>query len=272
MYSNLPNNVVKKIREEVEKIKEEYQIINPLVRTDIFDILDKLCVVLRYPLDDDEEANGIHVERWIKGSKVDFVFINTSNSIEKQIYTAAHELGHVWKIDEKVLNQVKEDVDSEAIINRFAAELLMPYDLFVRLFALKCTEHKISDGMVDDQILMKVIVFLMNTFMVPYKAVIYRMEEVEIIDSENRKELEKIEEENSELIINCIKSGDYQNVLKTDRQKSMSDLYNILDRAEELELLTDTKLMRIRERFEYGKSSVEYKKNKEIAIKNIPKE
>ena len=73
-------------------------------------------------------------------------------------------------------------------------------------------------------------------------------------------------------LINCIKSGDYQNVLKTDRQKSMSDLYNILDRAEELELLTDTKLMRIRERFEYGKSSVEYKKNKEIAIKNIPKE
>ena len=43
-------------------------------------------MVLRYPLDNDEEANGIHVERWIKGEKKDFVFINTSNSIEKQIY------------------------------------------------------------------------------------------------------------------------------------------------------------------------------------------
>lgn len=272
MYSNLPNNIVATIREEVKKIKEEYHIINPLIRSDIFDILDKLCVVLRYPLDDDEEANGIHVERWVKGKKIDFVFINTSNTIEKQIYTAAHELGHVWKIDEKVLAQVNEDIDSEAIINRFAAELLMPYDLFIRLFALKCTEHNISSGMVDDQILMKVIVFLMNVFMVPYKAVIYRMEEVEIIDIENRKELEKIEEENLDLILNCIKSGDYQNILKIDRQKSMSDLYNMLDKAEELELLSDTKLMRIRERFEYDKYLVEYKHNKGIAIKNIPKE
>ena len=52
----------------------------------------------------------------------------------------------------------------------------------------------------------------------------------------------------------------------------MSDLYNMLDKAEELELLSDTKLMRIRERFEYDKYLVEYKSNKGIAIKNIPKE
>ena len=86
MYSILSEEIVLKIRKEVEKIKEEYQIVNPIVRSDIFEILDNICVVLRYPLDNDEEANGIHVERWIKGEKKDFVFINTSNSIEKQIY------------------------------------------------------------------------------------------------------------------------------------------------------------------------------------------
>ena len=133
MYSILSEEIVLKIRKEVEKIKEEYQIVNPIVRSDIFEILDNICVVLRYPLDNDEEANGIHVERWIKGEK-DFVFINTSNSIEKQIYTAAHELGHVWKIDEKVLAEVDETVDSEAIINRFAAELLMPSEIFKKFF------------------------------------------------------------------------------------------------------------------------------------------
>lgn len=69
MYSILSEEIVLKIRKEVEKIKEEYQIVNPIVRSDIFEILDNICVVLRYPLDNDEEANGIHVERWIKGEK-----------------------------------------------------------------------------------------------------------------------------------------------------------------------------------------------------------
>jgi Zn-dependent peptidase ImmA (M78 family) len=272
MYTNLPDSIVAKIREEVNKIKEEYQIINPIIRSDIFDILDKLCVVLRYPLDNDEEANGIHVERWIKGKKTDFVFINTSNGIEKQIYTAAHELGHVWKIDEKILSQVEDKADSEAIINRFAAELLMPYDIFSKCFIVKCGEYGIRGGLVEDKPLIKVIVFLMNTFMVPYKATIYRLEEVGFIDAENRAKLEEIEEKNLELIIECIRSGDYQNILKTDFQKSMSDLYNMLDRAEEQELLSDAKLARIREKFEYNKSSIEYEDKEAIAIKNIPEE
>ena len=64
MYSILSEEIVLKIRKEVEKIKEEYQIVNPIVRSDIFEILDNICVVFRYPLDNDEEANGIHVDRW----------------------------------------------------------------------------------------------------------------------------------------------------------------------------------------------------------------
>lgn len=272
MYSNLPDSIVKKIREEVEKIKKEYQIVNPIIRSDIFDILDKLCVVLRYPLDNDEEANGIHVERWIKGEKVDFVFINTSNGIEKQIYTAAHELGHVWKIDEKVLDQVEESVDSESLINRFAAELLMPHDIFANYFILKCNEYGIRGGMVDDKILMRVIVFLMNTFIVPYKATIYRIEEVGFIDADNRMKLEAIEVNNPELIIECIKSGDYQNILKTNCQKSMSDLYNMIDKAEERELLSAAKIARIRERFDYNKSPLRCDEKEAIAVINIPEE
>ena len=51
MYSILSEEIVLKIRKEVEKIKEEYQIVNPIVRSDIFEILDNICVVLRYPLD-----------------------------------------------------------------------------------------------------------------------------------------------------------------------------------------------------------------------------
>lgn len=269
MYSILSEEIVLKIRNEVEKIKEEYQIVNPIVRSDIFEILDKLCVVLRYPLDNDEEANGIHVERWIKGKKTDFVFINTSNGIEKQIYTAAHELGHVWKIDEKVLVQVDERVDSEAIINRFAAELLMPNDIFKKFFLLECDKNKIHGGKVEDKVMIKIIVFLMNMFMVPFKAVVYRIEEIGYIDTLNRGILEEIERKNPNLINECIKSGDYQNILKTDKQKSMSELYNMLEEAEQRELISNTKLASIRGSFDYKKSSIVYDDQEEIAIINI---
>lgn len=67
MYSILSEEIVLKIRKEVEKIKEEYQIVNPIVRSDIFEILDNICVVLRYPLDNDaeEEFGQETIDRFI---------------------------------------------------------------------------------------------------------------------------------------------------------------------------------------------------------------
>ena len=270
MYTNLPDEVVEKIKREVKKIVDEYEIVNRIVRNDIFEILEKLCVVLRFPLDNDEEANGIHVVRCIKGEDKDFVFINTSNDIEKQVYTAAHELGHVWKIDEKVLSQITKECDSEAIINRFAAELLMPEDIFRKVFALKCSELGIKAGQVDEKQLIDIIIFLMNTFMVPYKAIIYRMEEVGIIDSDNCIKLEKCEEKYEKYLQEVAKANDYQNILKTDKQKSMSNLYNMLAQAEKKELLSNNKIKHVRQLFNYNDSVVEYDDEEPIAIQNIP--
>ena len=73
-------------------------------------------------------------------------------------------------------------MDSEAIINRFAAELLMPSEIFKKFFLLECAKNNIHGGTVEDKVLIKIIVFLMNTFMVPYKAIIYRIEEIGYID------------------------------------------------------------------------------------------
>lgn len=270
MYTNLPRNIVEKIREEVAKIKKEYHIINPIIRTDIFEILDKVCIVLRYPLED-EEANGIHVQRWIKGEKKDFVFINTGNHIEKQVYTAAHELGHVWRIDEKVQEQMREPIDSEAVINRFAAELLIPDMHFSYFFTMKCREYGISEETVEDKDFVRIITFLMNMFMVPYKAIVYRMEEVGIVDTYNRQKLEEIEKDRPEMITDCIQAEEYRNIMKTDCQKSMSGLYNMLEQAEADSALSDAKLARIRELFDYSKR-VAGDDGGKITIQSIPKE
>lgn len=271
MYTCLPENVVEKIREEVNKIKVKYGIVNKIIRNDIFEILDKLCVVLRYPLDD-EEANGIHVERYIKGQKKDFVFINTSNGIEKQIYTAAHELGHVWRIDEKVLEKVPGEYEPEAIINRFVAELLIPSDIFIRLFAIKCEELHISEGPVEEKQIISVVVALMNMFVVPYKAVVFRLHEIGILDSNNCNKLEKCEKKYESFIQECVIANEYQNILKTDKQKSMSDLYTMLNIAEKNELLSDNKINAIKELFGYNTNAFDYDDAEEIAIRTIPKE
>lgn len=148
----------------------------------------------------------------------------------------------------------------------------MPKNIFVRAFAAKCSELGIKAGQVEERQLIDVVIFLMNTFMVPYKAVVYRMEEVGIIDSDNRIKLEQCEGKYSEYLHEAAKANDYQNILKTDKQKSMSDLYNMLAEAEEKELLSNNKIKYVRELFNYNGSVIDYNDNEAIAIKTIPEE
>ena len=59
------------------------------------------------------------------------MYINTARTVAEQVFAAAHELGHVWGVAAQVWEQAGEqgEVESkneERIINRFAAELLMP--------------------------------------------------------------------------------------------------------------------------------------------------
>lgn len=47
------------------------------------------------------------------------------------MWTAGHELGHVWKVDQYVKNNCANcSEDIETIIGKFTAELLMPKENF----------------------------------------------------------------------------------------------------------------------------------------------
>jgi len=108
---------------------------NVLLRDDIFRLLDNQdCIVVYYPLDEDEENNGFHVEHPVKGELKHFVFINTAQYKEKQIFTAAHELGHIWDIIGYMNTNgfTGNEEWKEHVINRFAAELLMPEREFIK--------------------------------------------------------------------------------------------------------------------------------------------
>lgn len=48
MFEKLSNEVSAVIKEQVQKIRDEYGITNKIIRNDIFDTLEKLCTVLRF--------------------------------------------------------------------------------------------------------------------------------------------------------------------------------------------------------------------------------
>lgn len=118
-----------------------------------------------------------------------FVFVNTAQTMKKQVFTAAHELGHIWNIDRYMIDKypVKfnlpiSDGDpwEEQIINRFAAILLMPEDNFRTQFKDEISKYT-NNGkiLVDD--LLKFVVSLMVYFYAPFKAVVIRMLELKLV-------------------------------------------------------------------------------------------
>lgn len=92
---SLPESVVLGIK---QFIKDKGLKLQPLLRDGIFALLEQYCTVLYYP--QKEEANdGCHVKRLVNNEIVNFVFI-THKSIEKQVFTATHELGHILELPE----------------------------------------------------------------------------------------------------------------------------------------------------------------------------
>ena len=91
-----------KSRVEGDGLKDVFPI--PCLRDDVFEVLNRYCTVIYYP-SEDSSNRGFHVKEYLihNGKEQNFVFINTSQTLEKQVFTAAHELGHIWQIDKDIL-------------------------------------------------------------------------------------------------------------------------------------------------------------------------
>lgn len=126
------DQVISVIQEFITSQRNKKGIVNEVIREDVFDILGAECTVLYYALEDNK-VEGCHVIKPVNGKMEQFVFINTTKAVQEQTWTAAHELGHVWKIDSRVKEKLNQfDLNSEDLVNRFAAELLLPEDISVK--------------------------------------------------------------------------------------------------------------------------------------------
>lgn len=163
-----------------------------VIGTQIFSILSLHARVFYYPLGKVGPWGITYMWGMDSGVPAEkpFVAINTSITVDAQVFAAAHELYHIW-YDEKaeaipasILGETDEqgaqlDI-SELKANRFAAEFLVDEEMLrqeMRIYSI--TPHNIS---------VKDILQLATLFTVPYKTMVKRLHEIEAIKKDEREQ------------------------------------------------------------------------------------
>jgi len=231
---------------------------NPLLREDVLALLEQYCTVVFFPLER-ERNNGFHIKVPARcGKDRHFVYINTAQTIEKQAFTAAHELGHIWKVDQLVAEQCGfplplNEALSEQIINRFAAELLIPEGLFHRAYAREYRKLARPDNQITVRDMLKVVVALMDQFFAPSKSIIYRCWELKYIDTQARELLLGKtllpKKAINEAIQATIRDNGYVQFETPTLKRSIDGLAEQLNRAEAQECVSADKIKHLRDLF-----------------------
>lgn len=248
--------VVSVIQEFITSQKVEKNIVNEVIRDDVFAILRNECVVLYYALDD-SMIEGCHVIKPLNGRMEQFVFINTTKAIQEQTWTAAHELGHVWKVDSYVKEKLDQyDLDSEHLVNRFAAELLLPKEIFVKELNSKLQEYDYKGPRMDTEMMVRLVTYLMNYFCTPYKAIIRRFIELGYIEAGAEQHFLKGFEEQKELYKRLIVENQYTRLETVNKAFSMASMEKDISLLEQNEVYSDKKIARLREMFHLERTDV----------------
>lgn len=198
----------KKIKEEAIKFNSAYNGGN-IIQDDIFNIAknyvrrkEKKLEIIRIPIED-EELWAFTLVRY----DTIFVCVNAALPLNKQIFAMAHELYHIYCYVEKDSSLV---LDGNAVLqkeimsdsgncredleaNAFAGLLLMPKDTLISQMDIYDIDNR--NITVDD------VIKLMDIFAIPYRAVVLRLIESNIISESYG---EKLLSEESEYIINKI--------------------------------------------------------------------
>lgn len=256
VYRTFPDEIVNALREVIQEHQAEEQyrnkFFNPIIREDVFELLSLWCNVIYYPFED-EDNDGFHISMPVNEKIEHFVYINTGKKKEKQIFAAAHELGHIW------INNVREllgeDVDpktEDALMNRFAAELLLPEVPFRSRTFQKLEDFQLGEGTINKEDMFRLIAYLMDVFYVPFDSVVFRLYEMGWIDFDTCKLIihDQEEEDGNQLLESIFKEAGYSNLmLPPDEKRAMPGFPELLRSAEESGLFSPQKAKNIRELF-----------------------
>lgn len=261
---------IKEKHEDINKI-----CVNKLIRDDIFPLLDQYCTVVYYPTDD-KENNGFHKDYAHNGKIVHFVYINTAQHKEKQIFTAAHELGHIWDIKSLFKEPIDDELD-ERLVNRFASELLMPKDHFWDFIRKELKPYLNDDNLIGEMDMIKVITATMNHFFTSYKSVIYRFYEIEVLNEEDCRVLWGDTKEHSresliEISQKIAKENGYSRLHQTDNRKWINGLKELIDTANEQDDFSQEWLQSFYDKFDFQRNLNKSNIDDTLSILNFEKD
>lgn len=233
----LKNEFVQIIERRKNEILKELNYSEEVIRDDIFKLLRQKSKIIFYPLEEELDLDGFHIEKSVNGQMVAFVYINTAKNYEKCIFCGAHELGHIYEIEKDILNKYPQEVltmqDIDDVMNRFAAELLMPRENFKQKFEEFLMRNRKNNSVIKYSELLKTIVALMDYYYVPYKAVVWRLWEIDFLTLSGRDKFENIEKEERDIIDAFILEGKYTRLRHPTRLKNFENLTENLKYAEE---------------------------------------
>ena len=225
--------------------------------TKIFDVLEKQCTVVYFPIEQLEEENDAFLLTGIpmkSGELRNIVFINTFQTSEKQVFAAAHELGHLLNISAviKTPEDMEEEEFNERLVNRFAAELLMPEKQFKRFII--DTFRKFDQKNFSFRSLLELVVETMNYFSVPYNSVVIRLVELKIItESQGRLLVDGTEEVPINTLKTFVKTiisaSDYENLQSRNMKREIAGLSDLLEKAEQKDVASQVQIDRLRDLF-----------------------
>lgn len=238
--------------------------VNTIIGEGIFDLLESCATLIYYPLDD--ENDGFHVSRPVsyQDEPAHFVFINTKKPVYKSIFVAAHELGHIWRADSVVVKMPGDTFDTENIMNRFAAELLMPEETFRQVASYVLTKAAGKTQKIGFEKMIYAIADLMDQFSVPYQAVVLRLAEVRMISESGAKILidgpdgidsAQFSQLYESILTSANKNAGYNKSNVTLGIKSIPGFAEMLEEAEEIDVASPTQISNLRALFEIEEQS-----------------
>lgn len=249
------NRIVDAIDEVVVQVRAEYVINDMVPREHIFGILEQYCTVLYYPIEGERNI-GFHIKKLVNDRLEDFVYINTAKPLGEQVFAAAHELGHIWSVAEKVWERIECEESlsremEESITNRFAAKLLMPRDVFRKTFYSYLCPKTTGDGLIEvgEDELVRIMVHLMSDFLVPYNAVRKRLHETKLIPDVTKDALKKNQKRMLEKV--AIYSGDVNSGMeRATMKKTIPGIRTLIEKAETKECIEGFIIGKIKDDFD----------------------
>ena len=208
MFKALENSLFVVDRVKYELVRQRANAFNSnytgsnIIQDDIFHIIENYVLqhgmkleIFRFPLGDDDFCACT----FIRSGRV-FVVINSAMTVSKQIFAAAHEFYHLYNYFEEydpTYQQHGSILDSATIDEKTTKLEDMEANAFAGLILAPARSIQEQMGIYNirrDSISLKQILMLMEIYAIPYKAMVLRLFEDEIVDEEKARELFLISE------------------------------------------------------------------------------